>query len=146
MSTILNKGSHSVYSLHLHLVFVTKYRNPVITPAILERIKEIFTHVCNKQKSELVEFNGEPDHVHLLISYSPDTLISQLVASLKSSSSRIIRQEFKSEVAKYYWKPLFWHDAYCAVSCGGAPLEIVKKYIENQRKIVTHSAPPYLQN
>lgn len=106
---------------------------------MLERLKEIFAHVCSKQKSNLIEFNGESDHVHLLISYSPDTLISQLVASLKSASSRIIRQEFKTEVTQYYWKPLFWHDAYCAISCGGAPLEVIKQYIENQRNIVTHT-------
>lgn len=132
MSRRLKKGSHSVFSIQLHLVFVTKYRRKVITPTIRGRIEEIFRHVCSKQKSELIEFNGTEDHVHLLVSIAPDVLISQLVASLKSASSRIIRSEFAEHINKFYWKPVFWHDAYCAVSCGGAPLEIVKRYIENQ--------------
>lgn len=133
MSTTLNKGSHSVYSIQLHLVFVTKYRRKVITPEILTRLQEIFSNVCGKRKAELLEFNGESDYCHLLVSIAPDTLISQLVASLKSASSRVIRSEFRSHVSKFYWKPVFWHDAYCVVSCGGAPLEIVKQYIQNQK-------------
>lgn len=132
MSTTLNKGSHSVYSIQLHLVFVTKYRRKVITPEILARLQEIFTNICQKRKAKLLEFNGESDHCHLLASLAPDTLISQLVASLKSASSRVIRSEFKSHVSKFYWKSVFWHDAYCAVSCGDAPREIVKKYLQNQ--------------
>ena len=99
---------------------------------MMSRLKEILQNVCEKQKTELKEFNGEEDHVHLLVSIAPDIQISQLVASLKSASSRIIRVEFAEHLKKYYWKPVFWHDAYCAVSCGGAPLEIIKQYIKNQ--------------
>lgn len=99
---------------------------------MMPRLKEILQNVCEKQKTELKEFNGEADHVHLLVSIAPDVQISQLVASLKSASSRIIRTEFAEHLKKYYSLPVFWHDAYCAVSCGGAPLEIVKQYILNQ--------------
>lgn len=132
MSSTLNKGSHSVYAIHLHLVFVTKYRRKVITQDMLKRIGDIFAHVCIKRKAQLLEFNGEADHVHLLVSIAPDTLVSQLVASLKSASSRIIRSEFSEHVSKFYWKNVLWHDAYCAISCGGAPLEVLKEYIKSQ--------------
>ena len=128
----LQKGSHSVYSIHLHLVFVTKYRRKVITAPMLVRIGEIFNGVCEKSKSSLVEFNGESNHVHLLVTVAPDVLISQLVASLKSASSRIIRKEFADHINKFYWKPVFWHDAYCCISAGGAPLEVLKEYIKSQ--------------
>jgi putative transposase len=94
--------------------------------SILER--ELMANQCI-----LTEFNGEPDYVHLLIDIHPDNSISDLVASLKSASSRVLRQEFKAEIDKIYWgKAKLWHDAKCIISCGGAPLEVVKKYIESQ--------------
>ena len=102
-----NKGSHSVYSIHLHLVLVTKYRRQVITLPIMERMGEIFQNICKKKKSLMLQFDWEEDHVHLLIDLHPDNNIAQLVASLKSASSRIIRKEFKSEVDKTYSKPVF---------------------------------------
>lgn len=134
MKTQVEKGSHSVYSIHLHIVFVTKYRRKVITAPMLTRLREIFSKVCSAQKSNLLEFNGEEDHVHLLVTIAPDTLISQLVASLKAASSRLIRKEFAEHVNKFYWKPVFWHNSYCVISCGGAPLEIVKQYIDGQKQ------------
>jgi putative transposase len=134
MTNQLKKGSHSVYSIHLHVVFVTKYRRKVITTPMLTRLKEIFSKVCSAQKSNLLEFKGEEDHVHLLLTIAPDTLISQLVASLKAASSRLMRKEFAQQVNKFYWKPVFWHNSYCVISCGGAPLEIVKQYINGQQK------------
>lgn len=121
MKTKLRSNSHSVFAIHLHLVFVTKYRRGVITSEMLTRLHKVFTHVCEKQKCILTEFNGEPDHVHLLVDLAPDTLISQLVASPKSASSRIVKKEFQEQVNKYYWQPVFWSDSYCAISTGGAP-------------------------
>jgi putative transposase len=134
MGSQLTKGSHSVYSIHLHVVFVTKYRRKAITAPMLIRLKEIFSKVCSAQKSNLLEFNGEEDHVHLLLTIAPDTLISQLVASLKAASSRLMRKEFAEQVNKFYGKPVFWHNSYCVISCGGAPLEIVKQYINGQKQ------------
>ncbi len=107
-----HKGSHSVYSIHLHVVLVTKYRRKVITLPMIERMGEIFQHICKKKKSLMLQFDGESDHVHLLIDLHPDNNISQLVASLKSASSRIIRKEFKSEVDKAYSKSVFWSGSY----------------------------------
>ena len=133
MSSSARKGSHSVFSIHLHLVFVTKYRRQVLTAAMLERMTDILAGVCGKAKSVLVEFNGEPDHVHLLIDLHPDNNISTLIGSLKSASSRILRQEFACELAQHYYsKPVLWSGAYYVASAGGAPIEKIKEYIQSQ--------------
>jgi len=128
----LKSHAHCAYNLRIHIVFVTKYRKNVITESILARLKEIFAKLCETQKCGLVEFNGEADHVHLLVDLAPDIAISKLVNILKTISSREIRKEFKEHIAKFYWKPVFWTSAYCAISAGGAPLEILKQYIQSQ--------------
>lgn len=99
---------------------------------MLLRMKEIFTRLCQNHKSELVEFDGEEDHVHLLVDLSPDIAVSKLVNTLKTISSRLIRKEFAEHLKPFYWKPVFWTGAYCAISAGGAPLEVLKQYIQNQ--------------
>lgn len=137
MKTSLRKASHAVFRIHLHIVLVAKYRQEVITQDILAKVQEVFTRVCEKRKCELIEFSGEDDHVHLLIDIHPDNNISQLIGSLKSASSRVIRKEFQDYLKQYYWKekdPSFWTDAYSVISVGGAPLEIVKEYIRSQDK------------
>lgn len=79
-----------------------------------------------------MEFNGEPDHLHLLISVNPKVQPSKLVNTLKTVTSRLVRKQFAKELSKYYWKPVFWSRSYCIVSCGGAPLSIIKQYLEQQ--------------
>lgn len=130
----MRAGSHVVFSIHLHIVFVTKYRRQVLTPAMLSDIKEVFERVLTANNCRLEECSGESDHIHLLIDLHPDNNISNLVSSLKSASSRILRQKYKDEIDKFYWgkNTKLWHDSKCIVSCGGAPLEIVKQYIQNQ--------------
>ena len=118
----------------MHIVLVTKYRKKVINSEILERLREIFAKLCMSQKCELVEFNGEPDHVHLLIDMAPDIAVSKLVNILKTISSREIRREFSERVNQFYWKPVFWTKAYCALSAGAAPLNVLKTYIQNQNE------------
>lgn len=131
--TELRSGSHVVFRIHLHITFVTKYRRQVLTQPMLDTMKPVFERVLEVNQSILTEFGGEPDHVHLLIDLHPDNNISDLVASLKSASSRVLRKEFKPEIDKVYWgKAKLWHDSKCIVSCGGAPLEIVKEYVQNQ--------------
>lgn len=131
--TELRSGSHVVFRIHLHITFVTKYRFAVLTQPMLDVMKPVFERVLKANQSTLTEFGSEPDHVHLLIDLHPDNNISDLVASLKSASSRVIRKEFKTEIDKVYWgKAKLWHDSKCIVSCGGAPLEIVKEYVQNQ--------------
>jgi putative transposase len=130
----MRTGSHVVFSIHLHVVFVTKYRRKVLTQAMLEDLKGIFQRVLESNNCILQECNGEADHVHLLIDLHPDNNISALISSLKSASSRILRQSYKDEIDQFYWgeKAKLWHDSKCIISCGDAPLEIVKQYIQEQ--------------
>jgi putative transposase len=129
---VVRKGSHSVFSIHLHFVFVTKYRRKAITAPILERLHEILANVCIKTKCRLIEFSGESDHVHLLVDFHPDNNLSALVGSLKSASSRIIQKEFTEHLATFYKKPVLWSSSYYVTSTGGAPIEKVKQYIKSQ--------------
>jgi putative transposase len=113
-------------------VLVTKYRKRVIDKEMLTRLEQIFRDTSFKWESSLVEFNGEPDHVHLLIDYNPKVQISKLVNNLKTVSSRLIRKEFANHVEKFYYKPVFWSGAYFVASCGGVTLEQLKAYVQNQ--------------
>lgn len=90
--------------------------------------------VCADFETELVEFNGESDHVHLLVHYPPKVALSRLVGSLKGVWARRLRQEFPEHIRKYLWRAHFWSPSYCAASCGGAPLSIIKEYTENQKR------------
>ncbi len=132
-STDIRTGRHCVFKLHVHLVFVTKYRKKVFTDEILKTMEVIFRNVCQEFETELVEMNGEFDHVHLLLNYPPKVSISKLVNSLKGVSSRLLRKQHP-ELAKYYWKGGLWSPSYFAGSCGGAPLSIIKQYIEQQNR------------
>ena len=128
----IRTGRHCVFNLHAHLVFVTKYRKKVLTKNILEYLEALFNELCLKFEAELVEFDGEEDHVHLLVHYPPKIQLSKLVNSLKGVSSRLLRKEFAS-IHRYYWKGVFWSPSYFAGSCGGAPISVIKQYIKNQQ-------------
>ena len=119
--------------MHVHLVFVTKYRKKVFNNEILKAMQEIFSNVCDGFEAELTEFNGEDNHVHLVINYPPKYSVSVLVNSLKGISSRYLRQDFK-ELQEYYWKGVLWSPSYFAGSCGGASLDILKRYIDDQNR------------
>lgn len=134
MTSYLKHHAHSTFRLWIHIVLVTKYRKKVITPEILLRLQEIFAKLCITQKCQLTECNGEADHVHLLVDMAPDIAVSKLVNVLKTISSREIRKEYATHVNQFYWKPVFWTKAYCAISAGGAPLEVLKNYIQNQNE------------
>jgi putative transposase len=132
MSTAYDKGFRSVYSLTAHIVFVTKYRKKLINQALLARLNEIFVATCQKWECELLEFNGEVDHVHLLIRYHPQVELSKFIANLKTVSSRLIRKDFTAYLANYYRKPVFWTGSYFVASCGGVTVEQLKVYVEQQ--------------
>jgi putative transposase len=129
----IRRGRSVVYTLHAHLVFTPKYRRNVFTDEILRRCEEIMREVCAKANAELREFNGEKDHVHLLVHYPPQVKLSTLVGSLKGVSAHYLRKEFADHIRKYLWGEHFWSPSYFAGSCGGAPLAIIKEYIENQK-------------
>ncbi len=130
----LRRGRTVVYTLHAHLVFTPKYRRGPFTDEILVRCEEIMRNVCVDFGAELTEFNGESDHVHLLVHYPPKVALSRLVGSLKGVSARRLRQEFADHIRRYLWGDHFWSPSYFAASAGGAPLKVIKEYIENQKR------------
>ena len=129
----LDSNNHSVFLLHYHLVMCIKYRRKVIDNSISNRLKEIFVDIAPNYGVELLEWNHDIDHVYLLFKAKPNTEISKLLNAYKSASSRRIKNEFPS-IRKYLWKEYFWSKSYCLVTTGGASLEVVKQYIENQGK------------
>lgn len=129
----LDNNNHSVFLLHYHLVMCIKYRRKVIDDSVSNRLKEIFIDIAPNYGVELLEWNHDIDHVHLLFKAKPNTEISKLLNAYKSAPSRRIKNEFPS-IRKYLWKEYFWSKSYCLVTTGGAPLEVVKQYIENQGK------------
>lgn len=130
-SSDIRRGRSCVFDLHVHLVFVTKYRRCVFARQAMRALEGLFSGVCEDFGAELVEFDGEKDHVHLLVHYPPTVQLSKLVNSLKGVSSRRLRKEVP-EVARHYWKNQLWSPSYFAGSCGGAPIEVVRQYIEQQ--------------
>ncbi len=119
--------------MHVHLVFVTKCRREVFTKAILDDLRFIFAGVCADFEAELVEFDGEDDHVHLLVNYPPKVAVSSLVNSLKGVSSRMIRKKSYPSIRKKLWGGALWSPSYFAGSCGGASIETIQQYIEQQQ-------------
>ena len=104
----------------------------MLSPEALDTLKGICSKVCEDFQATLVALDGEDDHVHLLVEYPPQVQLSKRVNSLKGVSSRLLRKELPA-MASRYWKGVLWTPSYFAASCGGAPLEVVKQYVENQR-------------
>lgn len=130
----LRRGRHCVFMAHCHLIFITKYRGKILDGSVLNYMESIMREICVQFEVELTEFNGESDHVHLLVNYPPKVQLSKLINSLKGVSSRRIRQKFPQ--VKYHWtnrkSGALWSPSYFAGSVGGAPIEILKQYIEQQ--------------
>lgn len=115
-------------------MFITKYRHPVFTATHLGRLEEILRAVCRDFECDLVEFNGEANHVHLLVNFPPKVALSRLVNSLKGVSSRRMRQEFP-ELVRHYWRAQrLWSGSYFAGSVSGAPISVLRQYIEQQNR------------
>ena len=118
--------------MHVHLVLVTKYRREVFTKEILNDLRVIFAQTCLDFEAELVEFDGEDDHVHFLVNYPPKVAVSNLVNSLKGVSSRLVRKKSYPSIQKKLWGNALWSPSYFAGSCGGAPIAIIRQFIEQQ--------------
>lgn len=127
-------GRSCVFKNHVHLVFVTKYRRGVFTEEMLKLLHDLFDETCQQMESELIEFNGEDDHVHLMLCCPPKLALANLIGKLKGKSSYYLRKNYWAHLKDKLWGGHLWSPSYCVVSCGGAPLEIVKQYIQNQRK------------
>ena len=119
--------------MHVHLVFVTKYRKKVFTGQVMRELKLIFASVCKDFEAVLIEFDGEGDHVHLVVNYPPKISVSKLVNSLKGVSSRLLRNKGYPSIQKALWGKSLWSPSYFAGSCRGAPISIIRQYIENQQ-------------
>ena len=125
---------HCVYQLTYHLVLVTKYRKKCLSNEMLNRLEEIVKKNCADWEIDLLEFNGEADHIHLLLEMHPNIMPSKFINNLKTVSSRLIRKEFDAELKQYYWKPVLWTRAYCLLTTGGATIDVIREYIKNQER------------
>jgi len=123
------RGRHVLSALHVHLVFVTKYRRDVLNGDHIGYLRGVFASVCEDFGAHLVECDGEDDHVHLLVEYPTTVAVSALVNSLKGVSARRLRQQYRVRTHREH----LWSPSYFAASCGGAPLAIIRQYVENQR-------------
>lgn len=129
----IRRGRQCSFIMHVHLVFVAKYRRNIFDQDAIEKLRGYFTSVCIDFDVELVEMDGERDHVHLLINYPPKLPVSSLVNSLKGVSSRLLRRDRPDIAERYYYKGALWTPSYFASSCGGAPISIIRQYIEQQK-------------
>jgi putative transposase len=128
----LCRGWQVVFALHAHLVFVPRYKRRIFDAKALETLRVVFHSMCSDFEAQLVEFNGASDYVHLLLNYPPKLAVSRLVNSLKGLSARRLRQQ-RPDIARQYWWGGIWSASYFAASVGGAPIAILRKYIEQRR-------------
>lgn len=129
----LDSNNHSVFSLNYHLVLVIKYRKQVLNDDISNRLKEIFEYISPNYNITLEEWEHDKDHVHVLFKAHPNSELSKFINSYKSASSRLIKKEFPI-IKQKLWKEYFWSRSYCLITTGGATIDVVRKYIENQGK------------
>ena len=130
----LDNNNHSVFLLYYHLVLVVKYRRKVIDDTISIRLKGIFEYICPTYNLSLQEWNHDKDHVHILFKAQPNSELSKFINAYKSASSRLIKQEYPM-IRQKLWKEYFWSRSFCLITTGGAPIEVIKRYIESQGEV-----------
>ena len=129
----LDNNNHSVFCLYYHLVLVVKYRRNVFTSEISTYTKEVFIRISKSYNIFLEEWNHDSDHVHIMFKAHPNSELSKFINAYKSASSRLIKRDFP-EVRQKLWKEMFWSRSFCLLTTGGAPIEIIRRYIESQGK------------
>ena len=134
LSMKLDVNAHSVFSLHYHLILVVKYRCQVFTDEISNRAREIFEYIAPNYKIELIEWNHDKDHVHVLFKGQPKTEMSKFINAYKSASSRLLKKEYPT-IRHKLWKEMFWSRSFCLLSSGEASTETIRQYIENQGEV-----------
>ena len=127
----LDSNNHSVFLLHYHLVLVVKYRREVFTDEISDFAKDMFIEIGKKYNITLTEWNHDKDHIHILFKAHPKSELSKFINAYKSASSRLIKKNFP-HIRKRLWREMFWSRSFCLLTTGGAPIAVIKKYIENQ--------------
>ena len=130
----LNTANNAAFRLSYHLVLVTKYRRKCLTKAMLEDLREKTAQLCKRWGCEMVEFSGEADHVHLLFEATPTVEPAKFVNNLKTVTSRALRKNHAQHLSKFYRKAVLWSGSYAIMTAGGAPLEVLKQFIQGQRK------------
>jgi REP-associated tyrosine transposase len=125
-------NNNIVYSCKYHVVWCPKYRRAVLTPIIAERLKELIYEVVQEHKAQIIELEIMPDHVHMLLEVDPQYGIHRLIKAIKGRSSRVLRNTFAELKRKL---PTLWTNSYFVTTVGGAPLSIVKQYIQNQKHV-----------
>jgi putative transposase len=124
-------GSHTVFQIHLHLVWVTKYRKPILKGEVGTRVRELIRQICREEEAEILKGYVSKDHVHLMVSIPPQVTISRLVQRMKGKSSHSILNEF-THLRKMFWGRHVWARGYFCCSSGNVTDEAVKEYIANQ--------------
>ena len=127
----LDSNAHSVFLLHYHLVLVVKYRRQIFNDEISNRAREIFEYIAPNYNITTEEWNHDKDHVHILFKAHPNTEISRFINAYKSASSRLLKKEFP-QIRQKLWEERFLSQSFCLLTTGGAPTEVIKKYIESQ--------------
>jgi putative transposase len=127
----LDSNNHSVFLMYYHLVLVVKYRKKVFDNELSDYAKEMFVKLENKYNISLIEWHHDVDHVHILFKAHPNTELSKFINAYKSASSRLIKKDFPS-IRKKLWKEMFWSRSFCLLTTGGSPIDVIRKYIENQ--------------
>lgn len=125
-------NNNVVYSCKYHVVWCPKYRRKVLLSDVERRLKEVIQKICAERQSEIIELEIMPDHVHLLVEVDPQYGIHRLTKEIKGCSSRVLRKEFKHLTTKL---PTLWTNSYFVATVGGAPLAVIKQYIENQKHV-----------
>ena len=132
MNLKTDRNCHALYNLQYHLIMVTKYRRKCINEAVFAILKDQTAKVLEMNGACLEEINYESDHVHILLSAPPQASLAKLINSIKTTTSRRIRKEMPDYISEYYEKPLFWSRSYMILSSGGAPIEVIRQYIQEQ--------------
>ena len=116
------------------MVLVTKHRKRVLSGTVIDHARELLSDLCRAWEGTLLECSGEADHLHALIDIPPKVRPSDLVNNLKTVLSRQLRKEFPTVRTAYRGKPVLWSPSYCLISAGGAPIELLRQYVENQKR------------
>jgi putative transposase len=132
MNSKYKSNNNITYSCKYHVVWCPKYRRKVLVNGVDTRLKEILNEVCLEFKAELIELEVMPEHVHILVECDPQFGIAKLIRYMKGRSSRLLRQEFPWLKSRL---PTLWTNSYFVSTVGGAPLEVIKQYIENQKHV-----------
>ena len=127
----LDNNNHSVFSMYYHLVLCVKYRRKVFDDDVSELARSIFEKIAPSYNITLLEWNHDKDHVHVMFKAQPNSELSKFINAYKSASSRLIKKNYPGIRSKL-WKEYFWSQSFCLLTTGGAPIEVIKRYIETQ--------------